>query len=264
MLFSLLTAGAYFATGFEPLLLVIVLQNMEMLHQLLPFLRLDGYYIVSDLTGVPDMLTRIEPTLRSMIPGREPDARVAELKPWVRVATTVYVVTLIPALTLIVGLLRDQRPRLFATAIDSFGDQIDKFSAAISMDRSSRSWPRWCRWSRWRSPSPAHLHRDPRLRQAGSERVAANLRATARRVVLVAATVAAGRRLTALWWPNGEYTPIQPGEKGTIGGGIQNLSSVTGGTPAWVTRLPTARESATPPRAPRFREVSPQRRWRTA
>ena len=116
ILFSLLTAGAYFATGFEPLLLVIVLQNMEMLHQLLPFLRLDGYYIVSDLTGVPDMLTRIGPTLRSMIPGREPDERVTELKPWVRVATTVYVVTLIPALALIVALLAISAPRLFATA----------------------------------------------------------------------------------------------------------------------------------------------------
>src|SRR5437764_4958224 len=55
VIFILLTAGAYFATGFEPLLILIPLQHLEILHQFLPFIRLDGYYIVSDLAGVPDM-----------------------------------------------------------------------------------------------------------------------------------------------------------------------------------------------------------------
>src|SRR5919197_9767 len=54
-IFILLTAAAYVATGFEPLLLVIPIQHAEILHQFLPFIRLDGYYIVSDLAGVPDM-----------------------------------------------------------------------------------------------------------------------------------------------------------------------------------------------------------------
>src|SRR5439155_6489290 len=50
-IFILLTAGAYLLTGFEPLLLMIPLQHLEIVHQFLPFIRLDGYYIVSDLTG---------------------------------------------------------------------------------------------------------------------------------------------------------------------------------------------------------------------
>src|SRR5215211_2302562 len=97
-IFTLGTAGAYFLTGFEPLLLVMLVQQIEIVHQLLPFLRMDGYYILSDLTGVPDMFSRIKPTLRSLIPGRDNDARVDELKPWVRVAVTAYVLTLIPTL----------------------------------------------------------------------------------------------------------------------------------------------------------------------
>ena len=71
-IFILLTAGAYFLTGFEPLLLIIPLQHLEILHQFLPFIRLDGYYIVSDLTGVPDMFARIKPALKSLCPGRRP------------------------------------------------------------------------------------------------------------------------------------------------------------------------------------------------
>ena len=59
VIFTLGTAAAYFITGFEPLLLVIPLQHIEILHQFLPFVRLDGYYIISDLTGVPDMLSRV-------------------------------------------------------------------------------------------------------------------------------------------------------------------------------------------------------------
>ena len=42
----LITVAAYFATGFEPLLLLVLIQHFEIAHQLLPVVRLDGYYIV--------------------------------------------------------------------------------------------------------------------------------------------------------------------------------------------------------------------------
>ena len=50
-IFMLVTAAVYFWTRYEPLLVVIALQNIEIVHQFLPFLRLDGYYVVADLTG---------------------------------------------------------------------------------------------------------------------------------------------------------------------------------------------------------------------
>jgi hypothetical protein len=55
-----------------------------MLYQFMPFLRLDGYYLVSDITGVPDLFARIKPVLGSMIPGSRTDRQVQELKPWAR------------------------------------------------------------------------------------------------------------------------------------------------------------------------------------
>ena len=48
---------------------------MIVLQQLLPLLRFDGYYVLSDLTGVPDILSRIKPIFRSLVPG--PRARPA-------------------------------------------------------------------------------------------------------------------------------------------------------------------------------------------
>jgi putative peptide zinc metalloprotease protein len=86
--YALVMTGVYVARGFEPVLLLVLVQNFAILQQLLPLLRLDGYYIISDLTGVPDMLSRIKPVLRSLIPRREADPRVTELKPWVRAAVT--------------------------------------------------------------------------------------------------------------------------------------------------------------------------------
>ena len=71
VIFILATAAPTSLTGFEPLLLIIPLQHMEIIHQFLPFLRLDGYYIVCDLTGVPDMFARIKPTLQSLVPWRK-------------------------------------------------------------------------------------------------------------------------------------------------------------------------------------------------
>src|SRR5205823_14769736 len=92
-IFTLATFGAYFGTGWEPLLIVVPLQIMEMLHQFLPFIRLDGYYIVSDLTGVPDMFARIKPTLKSLNPLDSTPPEVRALKPSVRGAVTFYAVT---------------------------------------------------------------------------------------------------------------------------------------------------------------------------
>ena len=64
----LVLAGIYAATSSELLLLVIAVTHLEMLEQLLPFVRFDGYFILSDLVGVPDLFARIVPVLRSAVP----------------------------------------------------------------------------------------------------------------------------------------------------------------------------------------------------
>ncbi len=68
LIFMLALAGTYSATSAEVLLLVIAITHLEMLEQLLPFVRFDGYFILSDLAGVPDLFARIAPILRSAVP----------------------------------------------------------------------------------------------------------------------------------------------------------------------------------------------------
>src|SRR5437762_13530890 len=91
-LFMLAAVAVYLATHLEILLVVVLFLQFEMLHQFLPFLRLDGYYVIADLTGVPDIFSRIKPVLTSLLPFRKPDRRVTELKSWVRVVVTLWVI----------------------------------------------------------------------------------------------------------------------------------------------------------------------------
>ena len=66
----LLVAGTfYLSTGNGLALLLVVLLHVEMVQQLLPLVRLDGYFILADLTGVPDLFARVGPVLRGLLPG---------------------------------------------------------------------------------------------------------------------------------------------------------------------------------------------------
>ena len=60
-------------------LLVIAVTHLEMLEQLLPFVRFDGYFILSDLVGVPDLFACVVPILKCACRGRR-DPRVAGLR----------------------------------------------------------------------------------------------------------------------------------------------------------------------------------------
>ena len=127
-IFALTVAGAYALTGYEPLLLLVLIQNFAILQQLLPLGRLDGYLVLSDLTGVPDLLNRLGPILKSALPWRRNDPQVEDLKPWVRRVATAYMVLLVPVLLAVVALMLMHAPRVFATAYDSLGVQWDKVS----------------------------------------------------------------------------------------------------------------------------------------
>src|SRR5215831_16684397 len=80
LIFILALAGIYSATSAEVLLLVIAITHLEMLEQLLPFVRFDGYFILSDLIGVPDLFARVTPILKSSLTrGSRQDPRIAAM-----------------------------------------------------------------------------------------------------------------------------------------------------------------------------------------
>ncbi|MDQ3962961.1 MAG: hypothetical protein M3277_03485 [Actinomycetota bacterium] len=130
-IFSLGTAGAYFVTHLEALLLVVILQHFQMLYQFLPFLRLDGYYVVADLTGVPDLFARIRPTIEGFLPWKKTDERARDLKPWVRMIVTLWVFGTIAFLGYMLGALLLAIPRIAATIADSASTRLTELSQAV-------------------------------------------------------------------------------------------------------------------------------------
>jgi putative peptide zinc metalloprotease protein len=123
-LVALAATAAYFLTGFEPLLVLVVTEQILILDQFIPWVRLDGYYVVSDLVGIPDLFARIKPVIASLVPGRDPGPRVTELKPWVRVAVTGWVLTTVAALTAIVVLILVNAPSYLTRAWQSLIHQL--------------------------------------------------------------------------------------------------------------------------------------------
>jgi putative peptide zinc metalloprotease protein len=239
-IFILATGAAYFATGYEPLLLIIPFQHLEIVHQFLPFIRLDGYYIVSDLTGVPDMFARIKPTLESLLPWRKASQRVTELKAWVRVAVTAYVLTVVPLLLFLFGLMLINAPRVFATAWDSFFVQYHKVQHDFGGGGSAlHGVIAALQMAILVLPALGIVVTFWRVAQRALGSVWRRTEGhDAGRAAFVAATAAVAGALVYTWWPNGDYEPIQRGEKGTIGGAFAQIRYVGTGRPG----LPATRE----------------------
>ena len=138
-LFALSTFAAYLATGYEPLLVLVVSQQLLLLDQFVPWVRLDGYHIVSDLIGVSDLFTRIKPVIASLRPGRHPDRRVTELKPWARAAVTTWVFSTLAAFTAMAVVIILYAPGYLTRAWQSLILQFDGVAYGLRMAASSIS-----------------------------------------------------------------------------------------------------------------------------
>ena len=109
----LLVLGSwYLITGSGLALLGIVFMQVEMVQQLIPTVRFDGYYVLADLAGVPDLFARVRPVLLSLVPGRPTDPRVRELRAAARRIVTGWVFVVVPTLALGFGWLLYKLPYL--------------------------------------------------------------------------------------------------------------------------------------------------------
>lgn len=132
LIFALGIVTLYLASGWEFLLLVVVLINVDILRQNLPFVRLDGYWVLADLTGVPDFFSQMGAFLRSVLPLRQwKGARLPNLKPWVKVVFAFYVVVTVPVLALLLFLLVTGVPGIAMAVWDSLLLQAREFSLAL-------------------------------------------------------------------------------------------------------------------------------------
>src|SRR6202034_2110819 len=97
--------ACYAVTANQVLLLTIAITHVEMLDQLLPIVRFDGYFILSDLIGVPDLFARVVPIVKSALPARRRDPRGAGLLRRARIVVTAWVLCVIPLLLFPIGYL---------------------------------------------------------------------------------------------------------------------------------------------------------------
>jgi putative peptide zinc metalloprotease protein len=96
--FMAVVGAVYLQTGEPWLLLALIALHTETIWQFLPSIRLDGYYILADLAGVPELFGYILPALRSLVPGRPAHPRLRELRPWPRRVIVGWVAATIPTL----------------------------------------------------------------------------------------------------------------------------------------------------------------------
>jgi putative peptide zinc metalloprotease protein len=230
VVFVLITTGAYFATGFEPLLLLVVIQHFEIAHQLLPVVRLDGYYIIADLTGVPDLFARIGPILRSLVPWRHADERVTVLKRWVRVAVTAWVLIVVPLLLFELFIVLMHLPRIIGTAWDSGRGLVDAATAAFGDGETLTGISSVLQLIVLVIPVAGIVLM---LYKVAINALRSGWTRTDGRPVLrvlfssaVAAVVAL---LLFAWVPKDNYEPIRPGERGTVGEGVAAVRRLPAG-----------------------------------
>ena len=216
-LLSVVMFGAWWVTGWDAMLLVIGTQLVQMIRQLPPLLRFDGYHLLADITGVPDLFHRIKPTLLGLLPSRWGNEESKVLKPWARAVVTLWVLLVVPLLALTVLVTVLSLPRILATAAASVGRHgsamLDRFGAldvvgglvkllaviAVGLPMLGICYL---------------LVRSVRQLTGTVARATAGKSGRRALAGLLAAAVLAG--LLFAWWPRGNYRPIQPYERGTL------------------------------------------------
>ncbi|QNE13750.1 hypothetical protein [Pseudarthrobacter sp. NBSH8] len=210
--------GVWWATGFDALLLVVVTQILQMIRQLLPLVRFDGYHILADATGVPDLFQRIKPTLLGLLPWRRTDPAAQALKPWARAVVTVWVLVTVPLLVLSLVMMVLSLPRLLGTAWASVLKQQSELSESLAAGDIAGAAVRTLAIAAVVLPILGVGYILLRLvRQLTTGLWQRTRGKTLQRAVAMAAIAAVTAGLAWAWWPGADtYRPVQPYERGTL------------------------------------------------
>jgi putative peptide zinc metalloprotease protein len=216
-LLALATFGIWVLVRWDGLLLVIATQILQMIRQLPPLLRFDGYHVLADLTGIPDLYHRIGPTLAGLWPTRWRSPQTRALKLWARAVVTLWVLLVVPLLLMTALVMIVTLPRIVASAAHSLTVQW-----ALLSD--------YWRHGEWAGVGAKILALVAvalpvlgvgyLLVRLVRQIVGGTLRRTkgkpGKRAVAAVAVVAVIAGLVWAWWPRGDYRPIQPDERGVI------------------------------------------------
>jgi putative peptide zinc metalloprotease protein len=132
LLFALGLMGLYQLTGINALLVAALLIDLDVLYQSVPFVRMDGYWALADLTGIPDFFSQMRPFLASVlpVPGWQ-GTRLPPLRPWARAVFFGYFVLIMPILALLIIAMLWQLPWLFEAGRTALPLQTTYISRAL-------------------------------------------------------------------------------------------------------------------------------------
>ncbi|MEO3759295.1 hypothetical protein ABGB19_13535 [Mycobacterium sp. B14F4] len=210
--------GLWLWLHYDALLLIVATQIIQMIRQLTPLVRFDGYHVLADLTGVPDLYGRIKPTLLGMLPWRWGDPRARELKWWARIVVTAWVIVVVPLLIGMITLAILALPRLIGSAWAGLNKQQDVLTTAWADGDMVQAVARVLAMIAIVIPMGAIIYL---LVRVVRRIVATAWQGTEGKPVkrllagLVGAAALAG--IAYAWWPNADnYRPIEASERGTL------------------------------------------------
>ena len=243
--FNAVVAVAMFAlwwlTRWDSVLLIIAAQVLQMLRQLAPLVRFDGYHVLADVTGVPDLYRHIRPTLLGLLPHnwRKPEYRL--LKPWARAVVSTWVLCVVPLLAATLVMMVVAFPRVAATAWDSTGHQWAILRGCLGRGDVLGMGARLLSIVAIVLPVFGSVYMIGRLvRRVTTRTWRSTSGRPGRRAVAAGAALALIAGLAWAWWPHGDrYRPIQAYERGTIFDALP-AAAPAGLAPGVVARATTA------------------------
>jgi putative peptide zinc metalloprotease protein len=225
-LVAVVTLGVWLAWRKDALLLLVALQVLQMVKQLSPVIRADGYHILSDATGIPDLYAHIVPTLRRLVPGHrnEPSALTGKA----RLLVTAWVLIVVPVLLSLSLSAVILLPRLATSAWDSGRVVAGAIPHELDDGRILSVLSSLVRMLALCLPVlGSTLVTQKVVRTTASKARAWSAGRPARRGVVLAATALIVAGLAWAWWPAGQYQPVRASDSGTLTGLARLVASPT-------------------------------------
>ena len=223
---AVVTMGVWLLWRNDALLLLIALQVLQMVKQLSPIIRADGYHILSDATGVPDLFSHMGPTLRSVLPRHRDEP--AALGGWQRWLVTAWVLIVVPILlSLAIGAVL-VLPKLVTSAWDSGRVLVLGIPHEVSHAQVIEILASIVRLLALALPvlgSALVTQKIVRTTWGSARNWSAGR--PVRRGVAVAGAGLAIAGVAWAWWPSGQYQPVRPSDGGTIGSLVRWVSAPT-------------------------------------
>lgn len=215
---AVVVMAVWLMTRDDAWLLIIVTQVLQMVRQLLPLLRFDGYHILADATGVPDLFQRIKPTLAALLPWRRSTAEARALKTWARAVVTVWVLVTVPLLLISTALLVIALPRVLGTAWTSAGAQYVSLTESVAGGDFASAAVRGLALVAIALPVLGIAYMLIRLARQVLQGIWRRTQGSiTKRGVAMVAMLAVLAAVAGAWWPTpGTYAPVQPYERGSL------------------------------------------------